>query len=200
MSNITTIIPRQQFEFIRDRIFEILVDEINGQYILTSDSEFNILSFIERNTPIDKTECPAMVVSYAKSDFSNKHQGSTDNAIVFNIDFFTNSKSNIADGGDKLSALKLHKLLGVARYILEDPIYKTLGFTAPYIMKSYVSEINIAAGNKEDATNTSMGRLTFNVVCNETNVLKTPELIEGFNTQVKIDNSGKGYFYEGQTY
>ena len=200
MSKITQIISTQRFESIRDRILEILVDEMDHQYYLTSDEDLNVSVFIERNNPIDKTELSAIVVSLAKGAYSNKNQGSVDGDYIYNVDVYTNSKTTENGAGDTLAAIKMQKLMGVCRSILEDPIYKTLGFAPPFLMKTNVSEFNIAAGNKEDALNTGMGRLTFNVTTNETNKLIVPNLIEGYETTVKIDNSGKGYFYQGENY
>lgn len=196
MSKITQPISSQAFEFIRDRIFEIIVDEFDGQHTLTTDDDLELNVFLERNTPLDKTEISSIVISLATGSFGNKHQGSVDGTYQFHIDFFTNSKTNSSISGDTKAALKLHKIMGLGRAILEDPIYKTLGFVPPFIMKTWFSEFNIAAGNKEDALNSAMSRLIFNVVANETSKLIVPNLIEGYKTSIKIDSTGKGYFYE----
>lgn len=200
MSKINTVIPKQKFEYIRDRVFEIIMSEFEGQYLQSYDPDLDLSVFIERSTPLDKTELPGIVVSLAAGNFGNKNQGSVDGTYQINIDHYTSAKSAAGVSGDTYAAKKLHKILGISRAILEDPIYKTLGFTPPFIMKSFISELNIAAQNKEDAENTSMGRLVFNVVANETSKLLIPDLIEGYNTSIKIDNSGKGYFYKGENY
>lgn len=195
MSKITKEINQQNFEFIRDRILQILVDEFEGQFILSYDDDLDLSVYVERSTPIDKTEIPAIVISLSNGNYNNKNQGCVDGTYVYNIDFFTNAKSSEGISGDTLAATKLQKIMGVGRAILEDPIYKTLGVTPPFVMKTFVSEMNIAQQNKEDAENTSMGRLLFNVVSTETTTPIVPSLIEGFKTAIKIDQSGKGYFY-----
>lgn len=200
MSRIKTEIKKAAFEYIRDRILEILVYEFDGQYLLTYDNELdNISIFIERNTPVDKVELSTIIVSLASGGFGNKNQGAVDGTYLFHIDVFTNSKTTTTVAGDTAASIKLQKIMRVARGILEDPVYKTLGFTPPFISKSYVSEFNIAPGNKEDSLNSSMGRISFNVVANETSTLLTPVLLAGYKTSVKIDNTGKGYFFEGPT-
>jgi hypothetical protein len=200
MSKIKQVILKRTYEYIRDRIFAILMDEFDGQFVLTYDTDLEVNFFIERGTPIDKTELPAIVVSIAKGSFDNKNQGNIDGSYSFNIDCFTNAKTNITEGGDYIAAKHLQKIMGICISILEDPIYKTLGFTPPFIMSSSFSEMNFASPNKEDASNTSMGRLTFNIRANEAFKLIEPSLIEGYETTVQIGNSGKGYFYIGENY
>lgn len=200
MSLITQTILQQLFEYIRTRILQILVSELEGQFILTGDYDLQLNVFIERSNPLDKTEIDAIVISFAQGTYGNKNQGSVDGTYQYHVDCFTSAKSSLNISGDTAAQLKLHKIIGVVRSILEDPIYKTLGVNPPIIMKSFISEINIAASNKEDATNTSMGRITFNVVANETNKLIIPPLIEGYDTDVRINGSGQGYFYRGENY
>ncbi len=200
MSLITQPISKQLFEFIRLRILEILVSEFQGQFLLTGDYELEVKIFIERSTPLDKTELDAIVISFAHGAYSNKNQGSVDGMYQFHIDCFTSEKSSNGVSGDTAAMIKLHKIVGLVRSILEDPIYKTLGVQPPIIMKSFISEINIAASNKEDALNTSMARLVFNVSANETNKLIIPPLIAGYTTSIKINGTGRGYFYEGINY
>jgi hypothetical protein len=198
---ITQIISPAAFEYIRDRIIEILLVEIDGQYILTYDPDIEpdvaLNIFMERQTPVDKVEMSTIIVSLASGGFGNKSQASIDGDYVYQIDVFTNAKSTATTAGDTASSVKLQKIMRICRGILEDPVYKTLAFATPFIMKTYVSEFNIAAGNREDSLNSSMGRITFNVQANETSKLKVPSNIAGYKTSVRIDNTGKGYFYQG---
>jgi len=203
MSKITTAIPEQKFQFITRRVFEILMDEFNQQQILTYDNELDVDFFLERTMPFDKEELPTINISFVDGDYSNKHQGSQDGLYQIFIDAYASAKTTATQAGDTLANLKVQKMLGVTRAILEDPVYKTLGVVPPFIMKSYVSKITIAAPNKNsnmDGVNNSMGRLIFNVVANETSKLIIPQLIAEYQTQIKIDNSGKGYFYLGINY
>ncbi len=198
MSKIIKTIDPASFEYVRDRLLEILVSELDGQYLLTYDVELdNISVYLEKNAPVDKTELSSIIISLAVGTYSNKNQGSVDGSYMYHIDVFANSKTSPVKSGDTASSIKLQKIMRVCRGILEDPIYKTLGFVAGFILKTYVSEFNIAPGNKEDALNSSMGRISFTVVANESSKLLVPSLIAGYETTVKIDGSGKGYFYEG---
>jgi len=196
MSRITVAIGSQAFELIRDRLVEILVDEFEGQYLLTYDSELEVNVFKERNNPLDKTELSSIVVSLATGSYSNKNQLSVDGEYSYNIDIYTNEKTNDAESGDTRSALKLQKIIGITRAILEDQAYKTLGFVTPKIMHTMVTDINIRGYDPNDTMNTSMGRLSFKVRAIETTLPITPSLIAGYQTGVLIDLSGKGYFYQ----
>lgn len=195
---ITNVVPKQGFEVVRDRIAEILAIEIDTQAQLSYEAYLDLVSvYTEIANPVDKVDLPCVVVSYANTSFSNKSQGSEDGLDVYHIDVYTSAKTTATNPGDKIAALRCQKLLGLCRYILADPIYKTLGLTAPSISRVYNSEINIGQISQSDAINTCMGRLTVNVVCNESNKFITPSLIAGYTTSVQLDESDLGYFYEG---
>lgn len=201
MSKINHIISEQNYEFIGKRIFDVLFSEFDAQFYSYGDYDCDVSVFLERSTPIDKSEFPAVVVSFAKGTFGNKNQGSIDGMpYVYHVDVYASAVSKEGVSGDMVAALLLNKLLGKCRAILEDPVYKTLGIKTPMIIKTIAEEMDIAASNKEDATNTSMGRIAFKVWANETSKLIVPELIEGYTTSIKINGSGKGYFYEGENY
>lgn len=196
MSRITAAIAPQGFELIRNRIGEIIADELSNQAALLGDEKLDATVFVERTSPIDKTELPVINVSLSNGKYENKHQGSVDGTYAFNVDVFTKSKSTDNADGDVESAFILQRIIGICRSILENPIYNTLGFATPFIGRTYCSEINIAAPGKDDSINTMMGRLTFNVMCNEPNVLISPALIAEYNTQVKLELTDKGFYYQ----
>jgi hypothetical protein len=171
MALIKTIIPQQSFEIIRDQIRLILNDELINQYSLTGDPRLNVTTTVERLTPIDKTELTIVNVMFNGGQYGNKHTGSADGTYTYNIDVYVNQKTNQTNGGDVLAAMKLHRVLGVCRSILENPGYKTLGWNplpTPFIMRTMIMDLNI--GNikqNDDSFNTLFGRLTFEVRANE---------------------------------
>lgn len=195
---ITNVVPKQNFEVIRDRIADILNIEIDSQAQLSYEAYLDLVTVnTEIANPVDKIDLPCIIVSYANTNFSNKHQGSEDGLSSYHIDIYTSAKSTSTNPGDKIAALRCQKLLGLCRYILADPIYKTLGLVAPSISRVSNGEINIGQISQSDAINTCMGRLTVNVLCNESNKLIVPQLIAGYTTSVQLDESDSGYFYEG---
>lgn len=200
MSKIDQIILPQNYEYVRDRIAEILADELNGQLLLTGDYDLDVEVVAEDTTVIDESELPMVTVSLDAGSWGNKHQGSVIGTYVFNVDCITSSKSNQNRAGGTASVVKAQRLAGLCRSILEDPIYKTLGFVPPYISRTFCSDIKFGKPGATDANHTNISRITFNVLVNETSKLKIPLLIEGYQTTVKIDNTSKGYFYQGENY
>lgn len=202
MALITQIINTQAFEFIRDRIGEILFDELNNQFLLSGDYDLDVDVTIESNFPqTNKTALPVVNVSLANGKYDNKDSGgNVSGSYQFNVDIFANSETPAAGQGDRLAALKMHKLMGMCRAILEDPIYKTLGFTPPFISRVFISDVNISEPNKEDALHTIIGRLIFNVQANEKIKLIPPTLISGYETGVRINNTNRGFQFIGVNY
>ncbi len=197
MAKILNIIPPQNYELIRDRIALVLADEIDNQVVLSYDPYIDVTVYCERTKTFDKTEMPAVNVSLANGSYGNKHQGSIDGTYIFNIDVYVNSKSTLAQDGDVRSAFNLQKLLGIVRYVLEDPLYKTLGFAPGFIMTSKVNDFNFAVPENMDSMNHMMARLTYSVTANEKNTLITPNVIDSYITTLKILESEQGYLYAG---
>lgn len=201
MAQINYIIPPQKYELARNRIGEILIDEFDNQLLLTGNYDLDIKVDVEGQNPYyDKVELPAINVSLLNGGFGNKNQGSVDGNYIYAIDAFTSAKTTNTMKGDKLSTFKLHKLLGIARAILEDPKYKTLGYVPGFVMRTGFTNIDIMEIKKDDALNTIGGRLLFAVSLNEITALGVPRLIDGYETRVKISNTDQGYFYQGENY
>ena len=197
MGKIKKIIPAQFFEVIRNRIAEILVDELDCQVLLTYDTDLEAKVFLERFTPFDNTEMPAINVSFSAGDYNNQTARDVDGTYSYFIDVFTQAKTTDDDRGDKLAMFKLHKLLGVCRAIIQNPIYKTLGFQPPFIMSRQISSIAIAQPREGETLSVVMGRLILTIVAPEDIQLLTAKLIKGFDTQVKLALTDKGYIYSG---
>lgn len=195
MARILLNIPPRAFELIRDRILEILIDEITYQQEITYDnSTINFL--LERSKNISIEEMPCINVTLGRGDFSNKNTITTDGAYVFNIDVHVAADASEGyEDADSVSALNMQRLLGKCMAILENPDYKTLGFTPGFIGGVAAVDLNIAEAGKQDAKSTAMGRLQITVKANEVTELNTPSLIVGYETQVKMGDSNKGYKY-----
>lgn len=196
MARIDYIIPAQYYELIRDRIGAILALELNNQVLLSGDYDLDADVFVESGSTFDKIEIPVINVSLVSVNYDNKEQGSVRGTYVYAVDAFTSAKSGNTVSGDVRATFKLHRLLGVCRAILENPVYKTLDFTPPSISRTLCSDIQIAKTTKDDATNTAMGRVNFTVVANETTELLTALQISEYYTKVKLHETDKGYQYE----
>jgi hypothetical protein len=195
MSLLNGIIPQQNFELVRDRIAAILADEFANQFVLTSNPDFDFDVWVERIIPFDKEELPTINVSLATGVYANQTVKQTEGTYTYFIDCFTKAKTTEDDDGDVLATTKLHRIMGMCRAILENPGYKTLGFTAPYLSNRHIERLDIADPGKQDAINARMGRLSLSVRVIETTELKDASLLASSFTNVKLHSTQKGYFY-----
>lgn len=193
MSKVVGIIQPQAYELIRERIGAILADEILNQYTLTSNADINAEVWVERKTPFDKTDFPAVNVVFPNGTFDNKNARSVDGTYTFNIDVYTSSKNSSSKQGDKFASTTAQKILGICRAILENPVYRTLDFAAPFICNTHVSSITLPDMSGNDADNTAMGRLVFSVRAAETTELIEAALLASNDTVMKLYLTDKGY-------
>lgn len=189
MPKIDFQIGQQSFEIIRTRVFDILVDELSGQTAMAG-----VGVYAERTVPFDSSELPAINIKVAQIDNSNKHQGQSRQEQVFTIDSFALGVSGDDSRGDFLAALEAQKIAGVCRYILEDTRYKTLGFVPPFIEKVFVRSLSFTDHNTNDTEYIQQVRIELVVQAPEINQLVPPRLLEGYQTEVTLDNSDSGFF------
>jgi hypothetical protein len=195
MSELTGIIPQQAFEVIRDRLGAILSDELNNQFVLTGNADFDLEVWIERFIPFDKEELPAINVSFSGGPYAGHTVKQSEGTYTYFVDVHTKAKTTEDDKGDALATTKLHRLLGMCRSILENPSYKNLGFVAPYISNRHIERIDIADPGKQDAISERMGRLSVSVrVVETTELIDPPPLVSNLTT-IKMSTTEKGYFY-----
>lgn len=198
MSKINFAIPPRGFEIVRDRIFDILVDEIANQATLQADTSIAANIFVERVLPIDKTELPLINVSLSTGNFSNKSAPAGTATYTYNIDIYCNAKTNDDNFGDKRATFAMSKLAGICHYIFTDPQYRTLLFAAPLITRVSVNDLNIKdpATNGQDGLSTIMGRITLEIILTEDNELLASIQLASAVTSVKINETEKGLKYE----
>lgn len=195
---ITNIITSRNFELIRDRIGQILAVEIANQSTLQTNTAINAEVYNERIVPFDKTDLPAINVSFAMGDYSAKYANKTDGIFTYNIDVYAKAKTKVNELGDVVSTSNLHKVIGIIQYVLSDARYNTLLFAPPSLSNTMVQSIKIADNktDEQDATSMTMGRLIFNVNCNDFIVLKDAINLENSITSVKLAETNKGYKWE----
>jgi len=196
MALITNIIPAQNFEVIRDAIGFVLAEELANQFALTSDEDLNAKVWIERILPFHHTDVPAVNVLFNGGNYTQQTTINSDGDYTYFIDVYHSAKTSATKDGDKTASIKLHKLLGVCRAILENPIYRTLGIAPPSLQHTSVTTISIAdAKDNQDAVSVMMGRLTFNVRACETTKLADGLALFSSTTTVKLGNTDKGYIF-----
>lgn len=199
MPKILNIIPPQRYELIRDRIADILIDEIQGQIDLGADIDSTLIGalYTEKHIPVDLIQLPCIVVTLAEGRYSNKSQRSIDGNYNFYIDVIAGSKSNQNSDGDELASKKVQRVAGIVRTILESPVYNTLGFTKPFLSNLGITEIGFGTPQDRDEPNIQVARLTFSVRVPEDVQFINAVLVYDAVTQVSIKDYPGGYVFAG---
>lgn len=195
MSVISEIIPAQSFEIIRDRIGEIISDEMSNQYVLTADEELNVSVWVERTVPFDPTELPAINILYDRTDFGGQHQGHADGSNIYYIDCYSSSKTKNLQRGDVLANKNLQRLMGVCMAIMNNAQYRTLGFAPPFVMRRKVASAGVAQPAHQDTRSMAMARIVLEVKVPETTSLVDAINIASYHTTTKLELTDKGHLY-----
>lgn len=197
MSLINGIIQPQAFEQIRDKIAEILLIEFQNQYLLTSDPDLDLKKvYVERFVPFDFTELPCLNVGLERGDYDNQHQGQADAVYKMYVEVLMKAHTSATYRGDTKARMKVHKVMGRARAIIENPVYKTLGFVPGIIKHREVESFVFAEPTKMDQEDCTMSRMTISVKCVEETALLDVGLIHGNYTTVKLGETDKGFYWE----
>jgi len=198
---ISSVIPPQSFEVVRDRIGRILAEEIQNQFQISYNADLkNVKVWMERFIPFDKSEMPAVCVGLLDGAYAGQTIIQSDGTYRYYIDCYFASKTDVNTKGDTKAMLKVQRLLGICRAILEDTRYKTLGFQVPngFVMYRRITSIQIEDPKQKefDANHSVMGRLTFEVKLPEypSPVSGNPWAIS--HTTVALHETNDGYVWE----
>lgn len=200
MSVITTPIPPQAFELIRDQLGVILYSEIRnqalgfGNYLMLATTVWR-----ERIAAFAHNELPAVNISFVGGPYDSQDSRQVQGTYSYNIDCYASAKAQQDSEADLLALTKLHRLLGVCRAILMDPRYKTLGFQPPFIGNRTITNLLIDDPNRMDATMSVRGRLVLTVKVQEITDLINPPKIQDFVSDVRLYSTDNGYFWKGVT-
>lgn len=188
------IIQQQKFELIRNKIAEILAVEIANQYTLSQLSYLlDLKVWTERIIAFDSVDLPCINVSFSDGNYDGQTAITTDGSYNYNIDIYTSA--TVGNEADALAMIKLQRIMGICRVILEYPTYNTLTFVKPYIFRSKVASLSIANPNDKNTENVVMGRLVLAVKAPETNELNSFGACSEISTTVKLHDTEKGYYW-----
>lgn len=195
MSKILAAIPSQGFELVRDRIGAILATELAEQSDLNSDQNLDASVWVSRSTPFDTEELPAINVVLSEGDYDSKNQGAAQGSYQYNIEVYSRAKSADGEDGDKKASLRLDRLVGVCRAILENPVYKRLDFDPPFISHTMVTGFQNGRVDAGDGRYNVMGIIRFNVKLTESTQLLEGLPVGSMYTTVKLYETDKGYLW-----
>lgn len=174
MQVIESIIGKQNYELVRDRIYNIIVENIANQLLLNSDpfdqKALDCKIENERFIAIDKSDFPLINVSLARGSYEGKIAPTVNGTYTYNVDVYHIEISDQDEYFDQKASKLLQRTLGVIRAILENPIYKTLLFATPSISRLRVADLTIIDPNtmqNQDGAGVIWGRLSFEVVVSE---------------------------------
>jgi len=196
MSVISSNIPVQGFEIVRDAIGAILKIELENQKALKGIT-LPIDVFIGRSTPFHHSEVLMLNVHCENSNYSHFHENGVHGLTNYYIDISTSAKEDAQNDGGYNSTLLRDQFLGMCRYILQDHHYKTLGLSGEMVNGTYVNGFeNFETSNSQDSSFVKVSRISFSV-----RIYEDQSLWEGVNisstfTDVKLDDTNLGYKYE----
>lgn len=189
-------IPKQNFELIRDKIGEILLIELQNQKVLQGFSELiNIYS--ERTQPIQNNELLTININLESGNFSSKSQRESTGKLMFNIDIYTSGTSTSDIDGSVDSAFRMHRYLGMIRYILNYTGYKTLDMPLGIIGGTETENFFIMESDlKQDSSYIKMARLQFSVRAVENQPLEQGVPLLENESKVLLHETELGYLFK----
>ena len=202
MPVIENAIGPRAFEFLGERICEILKDELESQSgtTLLDDPYLNADVYRERFIKVDSSELreKAVVnVQLSRVPFDFQTDTTKIGTYQYEIDVYCRAEFDENERGDTKAFIRLQRVLAVVYGILNHQKYRTLGYGPGTIAMRSVQSIQIGQIPKELSTwdNTVMGRVTLEVRADDEDETDIGTLIEEYNTQVHPDENDNGYFY-----
>lgn len=200
MSKITEEIPAEAFEVVRDRLVQILRDEIAEQAVISGDQNADAKVFKERVVPVGYEHTPAVNVMLEKVDYSGQTQLHTVSECLFIIDVYTSGKNGPNNTGDEQTSERGQKIARLIRGILEAPVYKKLDFETNFIQQSKVDTIKVSEPRDfKDSKHMMLVRVNYSCKASNSNVLQAAQELNLSETTVKIDDTELGHTYETTT-
>ena len=204
---ISTLIPRQKYDIVRDRIGEILAAELANQTLIQTDPGLKSILEItkiyrERYHPFNESEMLAASLFFFDGSYSMSVPTYSRGEYTFYIDIFGRAATTSSNDGEYISSSNILFIGGLFRYIIESPQWINLGFEkgnpegvviekAPKVISFKRSE----EFNNRDAGNIMMYRLVFEVSTGETTVADQGLPLAGTDTDVTINETNLGYVY-----
>jgi len=195
-SKINEAIPIQSFEVVRQQIGSILAVELESQATLQNDNRLGAKVFDERFAKIDRSEGPVVNVTFVSSVLEHADPTGTRYLCTYHIDCYESSRSTQTKRGDTRSLVRLQKLMGVCRGILQHSKYIRLDLNPPLVLSRNVTGMQIAQPEEfQDALAMTMGRLTLNVQVSQNEGTSEPIELTSWISQVKLEETDKGYIF-----
>jgi len=195
MSIITENIPKQGFEIVGEQLGAIIALELNNQVLLKGLND-RLETFYERTSSYDKAEGVMINVMFDGTNFDNSNQASVHAPSIFHVDVYASSPTIRNQRGDGIAAAKIKQYMGMLRYIIGSTKYNTLALPQGTIGGTYVESIQMYdVDNAQDAKNVRMARMSVRIRIYECQPLWEAITLVGNDSQVKLDETEKGFKY-----
>lgn len=190
---IEEIIPIQNFEFVLNKIGVILLEEITNQKAIQPiNSDFAV--YIERQEPYSKEEDVVISVSCNSISYAGFNTKDLQGDTVFFVDIYCGGVESSTLSGNSDARIKIHKYVGMIRYILSSAKYLTLGFPMGFIGGKYLKSVQFDDNyGNQDGSFIRFARLTFNVRIQENQLNWDGTPLDGNDTQIKLNSTNKGF-------
>lgn len=190
---INEIIPQQSFEIVLNKIGVILFEELTNQKALVpANDDFEV--YVERLVPYDNSENVMINVSLSNINQSGLNLNDSQGQNTFFIDVYAGGMESASETGSENVKKKLHKYVGMVRYILSSGKYPLLGFSPGIIGGRALEQIQFQDNlSNMEASYIRFARLTFTVRVQENQKMADSLLMGGNDTTTKLELTDKGY-------
>jgi hypothetical protein len=192
---ITSAIPEQGFEKVRDAIGIILLTELTNQKALQAFTE-DINIYRERIIPMQSDDNLYFNVLTDSATYGNYTQRDAQGRTIYFIDIYTTGKGANVLAGSLDAGVRLGKFIGLVQFILGSNQYKTLGLPLGLIGGTYIESFTTDAPTPfETANYDRFARISFAVRIQENYGLWNGVNLIGNDSTVKVEPTEKGYQY-----
>jgi len=196
MALINDTIGADLFQQSRDNIAGILLLELPNQATLQQNEDLNFSKiWCERKRPFNASEIPAINLLIDTVNYGAKNRGQREANPIYTIDVYDSKVSTADEDADKLVSDNSWQIARTIQYILDHPIYSTLGLK-PYIYHTEVVSIEAGQAEMTNDNRCSILRIKFQVKTISVLNGATPITLSQLNTSVKLASTDKGYIYQ----
>lgn len=196
MALINEVIGKDYFQLCRDNIASILLLELPNQSTLQDNEDLNFTKiWRDRKRLFNASEIPAINLSIESVNYGVKNRVQREANPIFNIDIYDSKVSTEDADADELLSESTWQIARTIQYILDNPVYATLGLS-PYVMHTEVSSIESGEAVTSEDNRCSILRIKFTVKTMSILQGATPIPYSQLTTVAKLEQTEKGFIYQ----
>jgi len=198
MALINNTIGKDYFQLCRDKLAEILLLELPNQSTLQENEDLNFAKiWQDRKRPFNASELPALNLTIESVAYGTKNIGQREANPIYSIDIYDAKVSTEDEDADKLVSDSTWQIARTIQFILDSPVYATLGSTLKgYVHRTEVQSIESGMAEMTNDNRFSILRVKFTIKTVSLLVAANAIPYSQLNTTVKLEGSDKGFFYQ----